>query len=62
VKWTNSLVDKIAHTVTANDNSFASSTLQPGETFSTTFTKPGTYLYFCSLHPDQMRARVEVKD
>src|SRR5438876_1165115 len=46
----------------ANDNSFSSTTLKPGETFSTTLTKAGIYMYFCSLHPDQMRARVEVKD
>lgn len=62
VKWTNSLVDKIDHTVNANDNSFTSTVLKPGETFTTTLTKPGTYLYFCSIHPDQMRARVEVKE
>src|SRR2546427_1239797 len=62
VKWTNSQVDKIDHTVTANDNSFSSTTLKPGETFSTTLSKAGIYMYFCSFHPDQMRARVEVKD
>jgi plastocyanin len=62
VKWVNSTVDQLTHTVTANDNSFSSGVLQPGGTFAQTFTKPGTYLYFCSLHPDQMRARVEVKD
>ena len=62
VKWTNSAVDKLDHTVNANDNSFSSGTLKPGESYSTTFTKPGTYMYFCSLHPEQMRARIEVKD
>jgi plastocyanin len=62
VKWTNSQVDKVDHTVNANDNSFSSTTLKPGESFSTTLSKAGTYMYFCSLHPDQMRARIEVKD
>jgi len=62
VKWTNSAVDKLDHTVNANDNSFSSGTLKPGESYSTAFTKPGTYMYFCSLHPEQMRARIEVKD
>jgi plastocyanin len=62
VKWTNSAVDKIDHTVNANDNTFASAVLKPGESFQTTLTKPGTYLYFCSIHPEQMRARIEVKD
>src|SRR5438128_2985371 len=62
VTWTNSVVDKIDHTVNANDNTFSSGTLKPGESYSTTFIKPGTYMYFCSLHPEQMRARIEVKD
>lgn len=61
VKWTNSAVDKIDHTVAAADGSFNSGTLKPGDTFSFTLTKPGTYQYVCSFHPDQMRARVEVK-
>lgn len=62
VKWINSLVDQIDHAVNANDNSFRSQTLKPGESFTQTFTTAGTYLYFCPFHPDQMRARVEVKD
>ncbi len=62
VKWTNSLVDKIDHTISANDNSFSSAVLKPGESFTATLTKPGTYLYFCGIHPDQMRARVEVRE
>jgi len=61
VKWTNSAVDQIDHAITANDNSFSAGTLKPGESFSFTFNNPGSYLYFCPLHPDQMRARVEVK-
>ena len=61
VKWTNSAVDKLDHTVNANDGSFSSGKLAPGATFTFTFTKPGVYQYFCSMHPDQMRARVEVK-
>jgi plastocyanin len=62
VKWTNSQVDKVDHTVNANDNSFSSPALKPGESYANLFTKPGTYLYFCSLHPDHMRARIEVRD
>lgn len=61
VKWTNSIVDKVDHTVTANDLSFNSSTLTPGSPYSFTFAKAGTYAYFCSLHPEQMRATVVVK-
>lgn len=61
VKWTNSAVDKVDHTVTANDLSFNSGTMKPGATFSFTLAKAGTYAYFCSLHPEQMRATVVVK-
>lgn len=38
----------------------SSGALDPGETFSVTFTKPGTYPYACVLHP-QMVGTVEVK-
>ena len=61
VKWTNSMVDEIDHTVNANDNSFNSGILKPGASFTFAFTKAGTYAYFCSIHPEQMRATVVVK-
>ncbi|HUI85692.1 MAG TPA: cupredoxin domain-containing protein [Nitrososphaerales archaeon] len=58
VEWVN---DDIApHTVTADDGSFSSGNLNPGDTFSFTFTKPGTYMYHCSYHP-WMMATVVVK-
>ena len=49
VTWIND--DTVAHTVIADDNSFASSNLQPGGSFSFRFTRPGTYAYHCSIHP-----------
>lgn len=49
VTWTNR--DDIPHTVVANDKSFKSRVLDTGEKFSFTATKPGTYPYFCSVHP-----------
>jgi plastocyanin len=49
VTWTNR--DDIPHTVVANDKSFKSKVLDTGEKFSFTATKPGSYPYFCSLHP-----------
>lgn len=49
VTWTNR--DDIPHTVVASGKEFRSKVLDTGDTFSFTFTAPGTYAYFCSLHP-----------
>ena len=49
VTWTNS--DDIPHTIVATDKSFKSKVLDTDETFSYTFENPGTYPYFCSIHP-----------
>lgn len=38
------------HTVTADDASFDSGVLNPGDMFTTTFTAPGTYPYYCDFH------------
>jgi plastocyanin len=58
VVWTNQ--DSAAHTVSADDSSFESGTMATGGTFSHTFTKAGTYPYYCAFHPS-MRATVVVK-
>ncbi len=58
VTWTNA--DEIPHTVVSDDKSFKSKALDTDEKFSYTFTKPGTYSYFCSLHP-KMTAKVVVQ-
>lgn len=60
VTWTNH--DDEPHTVTsANDPKlFRSAALDTGDSFSFTFDKPGTYKYFCSIHP-QMIGTVVVK-
>lgn len=39
------------HTATARDGSFDSGPLKPGASSSHTFTRPGTYQYFCTIHP-----------
>ncbi|SPB13305.1 copper binding protein [Caballeronia novacaledonica] len=49
VTWVNH--DDMLHTVTDEGKSFKSDPLDSGESFSHVFDKPGTYKYFCSLHP-----------
>ena len=59
VTWTNN--DDVPHTVVSDDKTtFRSKALDTGEKFSYTFTKPGTYAYFCSVHP-KMVAEVVVQ-
>lgn len=48
VTWVNN--DAAAHTVTADDGSFNSGNLNPGQTWTHTFTTPGTYGYYCAYH------------
>ena len=57
--WTNT--GQVTHTVTSDDQIFDSGDLAPGQTFSTTLQDPGTYWYFCAVHPF-MRARIVVAD
>lgn len=59
VKWVNN--DLVTHTVTARNGAFASPPLKPGESFSFTFNSPGALDYFCAIHPDFMKARVDVE-
>ena len=48
VTWTNK--DTMAHTATADNGTFDSGNLSPGETFSFTFDTAGTYTYKCNIH------------
>jgi len=58
VTWINR--DDIPHTVVADDKTFKSKVMDTDERFAFTFTKPGEYGYFCSLHP-HMTGKVIVK-
>ncbi len=50
VTWTNR--DDVPHTVVSDDKTtFRSKALDTDEQFSYTFSKLGTYHYFCSVHP-----------
>jgi plastocyanin len=57
VTWTNR--DDIPHTVVSTEKVFKSKVLDTDEKFSYTFTKPGEYPYFCSVHP-KMTGKVVV--
>lgn len=58
VVWTNN--DSAPHTVTADDDSFTSPTLNQGDTYSRKFTSAGTVAYHCEIHPS-MKASVVVQ-
>jgi plastocyanin len=58
VTWTNR--DDIPHTVVSDDKVFKSKVMDTDEKFSFTFEKPGTYGYFCSVHP-KMTGKVVVQ-
>ena len=58
VTWTNR--DDIPHTVVSTDGVFKSKVLDTDDKFSFTFTKAGTYPYFCSIHP-KMTGKVVVQ-
>ena len=57
VAWTN--LDQAVHTATSTSGAFDSGDLDPGESFSVTFTTPGTYDYLCTPHPS-MTGRIVV--
>lgn len=58
VTWKNE--DEVAHTVTSPDGSLSSPLIEPGASWSHTFSTPGTFAYFCTPHPF-MKGSVEVK-
>jgi len=57
VIWQN--MDSAPHTATADDGSFDTGDLEEGKLKSESFKDPGTYPYFCEIHPD-MKGTVEV--
>jgi hypothetical protein len=58
VTWTND--DDDVHTVVEKERKFKSAALDTHDAFAQTFTTPGEYDYFCSLHP-QMVGKIIVK-
>ncbi|MGC5700226.1 cupredoxin family copper-binding protein [Pseudomonas sp. NFXW11] len=57
VTWVND--DQIPHTVAQTNKLFRSAALDTNERFSYVFESPGTYEYFCALHP-QMTGKIIV--
>ena len=58
VTWVNR--DDVPHTATDTDKRFNSKTLDTDDQFDFTFSEPGTYNYFCALHP-KMTGQIIVK-
>ena len=57
ITWTNR--DDVPHNVVSTEQKFKSPVLDTDEQFSHRFDAPGTYRYFCSIHP-KMTGRIVV--
>jgi plastocyanin len=57
ITWTNN--GAVPHTVTADDGSFDSGVLNPGDSYTVAFDGQGTVTYHCTIHPE-MRGSVTV--
>ena len=49
IEWAN--LDTAPHTATAVNKAFDTDRLEEGDVHSITFDKPGTYSYYCTIHP-----------
>jgi plastocyanin len=58
VTWINS--DDIPHAVVSTEGVFKSKVMDTDEKFSYTFSKAGTFPYYCSIHP-KMTGKVVVR-
>lgn len=59
VTWSNK--DAASHTATGNGSAFETGVLAKGDETPITFTTPGTFPYFCAIHPS-MRGTILVTD
>ncbi len=59
IEWVNR--DDVPHTVVDSNKSFRSQALDTDDVFRQTFSTPGDYHYFCSVHP-HMVGDVHVKN
>jgi plastocyanin len=58
VTWVNK--DDVPHVVASTESAFKSKALDTDEKFSYTFSKPGTYPYYCPIHP-KMTGKIVVQ-
>jgi len=58
VTWVNK--DDVPHTVVSTTKKFSSKVLDTDDKYGHAFTDPGTYEYYCSVHP-HMKAKVIVQ-
>lgn len=58
VTWTNK--DDVPHVIASTDGLFRSKGLDTDDHYSFQFTKPGTYNYFCAIHP-KMTGKIIVR-
>ena len=58
VTWVNE--DDVPHTVVSTTKKFSSQVLDTDGKYAHTFTDPGTYEYYCSVHP-HMKGKVIVQ-
>jgi plastocyanin len=58
VTWVNK--DDLPHVIASDDGVFKSKALDTDDKYSYTFTKAGTYPYYCSIHP-KMLGKIVVK-
>jgi len=58
VTWVNR--DDVPHTIASTEKKFKSQVLDTDEQFSYKFTDPGTYEYYCSIHP-KMTGKIVVQ-
>lgn len=58
VTWTNS--DNVPHTATENDKAWDTGIIGKDDEASLTFDTPGTFEYYCTIHPS-MKAKLTVR-
>jgi plastocyanin len=59
VTFTNN--DATTHTVTATDHSFDSGDIKAGQSWTNTFSTPGTFSFYCIYHASWMKGTITVK-